>query len=469
MENATPTDLPAWSLMSIVEASPHDSATAYVAANRYKLDDFRPYIFKTTNFGRSWTKIVKGIPEDQFAHVVREDPNRKGLLYAGTERGIYVSFDQGENWQPLQQNLPVTPVHDLAIQAREKDLVAATHGRSFWILDDLTPLYQMNDEIARSEVHLFLPRETYRMGGFSFDRPGLALGKNPPNGAVVQYYFRHKPAEKDSVKMEFLDEKGTLIRTFTHREEKKEPADAQPGPPQDEGPNVPADSGMNRFVWDMRYADAVKVPGGILWGGSLQGPVAVPGKYQVRLKLGPRSWTQSFEIRKDPRLPTPMEEFKEQFDFLMKIRDKISAAHDAVNIIRDIRKQTEDLVKRLEKHPSKKVVADSAKRINDRLRSVEEALIQVKIKSGQDALNYPIRLNDKLVSLSSVVGSADARPTKQSYDVFNELSAQVDEQLAKYKRLLETDLTAFDKVVKNLDIPAIIVKPAESQARPVQN
>ncbi len=463
-KNVTPSDLPPWAMMSMVEASPSDSATAYLAANRYKLDDFKPYIYRTTNFGRSWSKIVRGIPENQFTHVVREDPNRKGLLYAGTERGVYVSFDDGEDWQPLQQNLPVTPIHDLAVQAREKDLVAATHGRSFWILDDLTPLHQMSDEIARADIHLYKPRDAYRIGGGTFDRPGLALGKNPPGGAVVQYYFRHKTAEKDSIKLEFLDERGKLIRSFTHRAEKKEGSDNE-GPSAasaDEGPNVPADSGMNRFVWDTRYPDAVKVPGGILWGGSLQGPTAVPGAYQVRLRVGAKNWTQGFEIRKDPRLATTPEEYRAQFDFLIKIRDKISEAHEAVNTIRDIRKQTDDLVKRLEKHPSKKAIADSAKRVNDRLKSVEEALIQVKIKSGQDALNYPIRLNDKLVSLSTVVGSADAGPTQQSHDVYNDLSSQVDAQLVKFRKVLDTDLSEFDRVVKSLDIPAIIVKPAES-------
>lgn len=184
-QNVTPSGLPEWSMMSIVDASPHNAGTAYVAATRYKLDDFKPYLFKTTDFGKSWRKIVKGIPENEFTHVIREDPNRKGLLYAGTERGIYVSFNDGENWQPLQNNLPVTPIHDIAIQAREKDLVVATHGRSFWILDDLTPLYQLNDQLAKSDVILYQPRENYRTGGYTFDRPGIALGKNPPNGVVV--------------------------------------------------------------------------------------------------------------------------------------------------------------------------------------------------------------------------------------------------------------------------------------------
>jgi len=469
-KNVTPSEIPAWALISIIDASPHDSGTAYVAATRYKLDDFKPYILKTTNFGRSWKKIVKGIPENEFAHAVREDPNREGLLYAGTERGIYVSFDDGENWQPLQTNLPVTPIHDIAIQTREKDLVVATHGRSFWILDDLTPLYQMNDEIARSDMHLFRPRDAYRMEGGSFDRPGAAIGKNAPNGVLVLYYLKHKPAEKDSVKLEFLDQKGDLIKSFTHREEKKETNQGEgPGAAPEEGPNIPADSGMNRFVWDMRYADAVKVPGAILWGGSLEGPVAIPGNYQVRLRHGAKNWTQAFAIKKNPLLSTAADDFKEQFDFLIKIRDKISSAHEAVNTIRDIRRQTEDLVKRLEKHPSKKVVADSAKRINDQLKSVEEELVQVKIKSGQDALNYPIKLNDKLASLSAVVGSADSKPTRQSYDVFAELAAKVDAQLARYNRILESGLTAFNREVKGLDIPAVIVKPPETQVGARQN
>ena len=226
---------------------------------------------------------------------------------------------------------------------------------------------------------------------------------------------------------------------------------------------------MNRFVWDMRYADAVKVPGAILWGGSLEGPIAIPGNYQVRLRHGVKNWTQQFAIRKNPLLSTTADDFKEQFDFLIKIRDKISAAHEAVNTIRDIRRQTEDLVKRLEKHPSKKVVADSAKRINDQLKSVEEELVQVKIKSGQDALNYPIRLNDKLASLSNVVGSADSKPTRQSYDVFAELAAKVDAQLARYNRILEAGLAAFNREVKSLDIPAVIVKPPETQVGARQN
>ncbi len=460
-QNVTPKDIPAWSMMSIVDASPHTVGTAYVAANHYKLDDFKPYLFKTTDFGKSWRKIVKGIPENEFTHVIREDPNRKGLLYAGTERGIYVSFNDGENWQPLQNNLPVTPIHDIAIQAREKDLVVATHGRSFWVLDDLTPLYQLNDQLAKSDVILYQPRENYRTGGFTFDRPGIALGKNPPNGVVVYYYMKAKPKEKDTLKLEFLESDGKLIKSFHGKMEKKSGGHGRDD--EDGQTTAPVDSGMNRFVWDRRYPDAVKVPGAIMWSGYVEGPEAVPGKYQVRLKIGDKSWTQPFEIRKDPRVKTTQEEFKEQFDFLIKIRDKVSEAHRAVLTIRDIRKQTEELVARLEKHPSKDTIGSVSKKLNEELKKVEEEIIQVKIKSGQDALNYPIKLNDKIATLSGVVSSADTRPTKQSYDVYNELSDKLDTQLAKFKGLVDKDLVSFNQLVKSLEIPAVIVKPVEAE------
>lgn len=459
--NVTPGVLKPWSLVSIIEASPHDPATAYAAVKRYKLDDFTPYIFKTTNYGRSWNNVVKGIPSDEFVHVVREDPNKRGLLYCGTERGVYMSFNGGESWQSLRRNLPIVPVHDLMIQAREKDLVAATHGRSFWILDDLTPLHHLNTQLAKSESYLFPPRAAYRSFGGTADRPGLAMGKNPPNGVVVQYYLKRTQAAKDSVKLEFLEENGTLIKSFVVKKQEKKGGGDQGG--NDEQPTAPADSGMNRFVWDMRYPDATKVPGAIMWGGSIEGPVAVPGKYQVRLTIGGKSQTHPFEIMKDPRIATTREEFKQQFDFLIAVRDKVSEAHEAVNTIRDIRKQTDDLVKRLEKEPQKDTVQATAKKLNEKLKAVEEEIIQVKIKSGQDALNYPIKLNDKIATLSGVASSADTRPTKQTYDVFNELSARLNAQLMKYRDLLAGDLVAFNALVKSLEVPAVIVRKPETQ------
>lgn len=447
-KDVTPADLPAWSMASIIEPSPHDAGTAYLAADRYKLDDFKPYLFRTTDFGKSWKKIVRGIPENEFTHVIREDPIRKGLLYAGTERGIYVSFDDGDHWQSIRLNLPVTPVHDIAVQAREKELVVATHGRAFWILDDLTHLYQLNSDAAQMGDYLFRPEDAYRIGGFSFDRPGLAVGKNPPHGVVIYYRLARKPVDKDTIALDLLDSRDSLIKTFTNKKSKEG---------EENQTVVPADSAMSRFIWDMRYPDATALPGSVFWGGTTRGPEAVPGAYKVRLRIGGKQWTQQFEIRKDPRVSATPEEFKEQFDFLIRVRDRISAAHEAVKTIRNIRAQTDDLLKRLEKHPSRKAIADSAKRLNDSLKAVEEEIVQVKIKSGEDALNYPIRLNNKIAVLADVASGADAEPTKQAYDVFGELSARLDVQLAKYRRVLSTGLASFNALIKSLDIPAVIL------------
>ncbi|MEW6455232.1 MAG: glycosyl hydrolase [Acidobacteriota bacterium] len=459
-ENVTPKELPEWTLISIIDASPHDPATAYVVATRYKHDDFKPYIYKTYDYGKTWKKITNGIPENDFTRVVREDPNHKGLLYAGTETSVYVSFDDGENWQSLQLNLPIVPIHDLMVHPREKDLVVATHGRSFWILDDLTPLYQLSDEIAKSKMYLFKPRDTYRMRGRDFMFPRANIGKNPPNGTIIYYYFKDKPEQE--VKLEILDAKGNLVKTFTSM-----PKDEQPTIPEEiriffgevGTQKVPADQGMNRFVWDLRYPDAVTVPGALLWAGTTRGAVAVPGTYQVRLKVGENSITQSFEVKQDPRIKTTAQEFQEQFDLLIKIRDKVSEAHEAVNQIRDIRKQLNDLIKRLKESASEKTLVESANVIIKKLSAIEEEIIQVKIESSQDALNYPIQLNAKLASLAGVVASADTKPTKQSYEVFDDLSSKLNAQLSKLKEVIDTDLAAFNQKLREQQIPSIFLKP----------
>ncbi|HEY6952489.1 MAG TPA: glycosyl hydrolase, partial [Bacteroidota bacterium] len=415
-----------------------------------------------TDFGKTWKKILRGIPEKEFAHVIREDPNRKGLLYAGTERGLYVSFDDGDNWQSLQLNLPVVPIHDLAIQARDRNLIAATHGRSFWVLDDLDLLYQMNEELANEEVHLFKPGDAYRMRGGSFSRPGLAVGKNPPNGVVVYYNFRHKP--KGEVKLEFLDESAKVIKTFTSKEEQGEGEEGREEGSFRRGGGVqkiPADSGLNRFVWNMRYPDATNVPGAVMWAGGTRGPLVVPGKYQVRLTAGKQSLSESFEIKKDPRLSTTPDEFRQQLDLLLKIRDKLTELDEAVNTIREIRVQTGDFVKKLGKLPAKDTIANTSKTLNQKLSSIEEELLQVKSKASEDPLNFPIKLNDKLAGVAGVVESADAAPTKQSYALYDELAGKIDDQLAKYRQIVDTDLPAFNALVKNENVPAVILKPVE--------
>jgi photosystem II stability/assembly factor-like uncharacterized protein len=442
-QDITPKDMPEWGLVSIIEESPHQAGAAYIAVNRYKLDDFSPYIFKTTDYGRSWKKIVRGIPEGHYIRVVREDPARRGLLYAGGEFGVYVSFDDGEHWGSLQLNLPVVPVRDMAV--KESDLVVATHGRSFWILDDLTPLRQLNDEIAEADVHLFKPRDTYRMGGFSLRRSVTGVGRNPPNGVMVHYYFRDEPEEE--VKLAFLEADGTLIREFSSKPKKG----------REEG-EVPAKAGMNRFVWNLRYPDARGFPGLIMWAGSLAGPRAVPGTYQVRLTVGDRTFTETFEVKKDPRVPATLADLKEQFDLLMRIRDRVSEANDAVKQIRDVRAQIDGVVERVEGEPYAEEIKAKAEEIKKALSEVENEIYQTKNRSRQDPLNYPIKLNNKIAALTGVVASADAKPTRQSYEVFEELSAKLQVQLDRLDTIIETEIPAFNAMVSERAVPAVIVR-----------
>jgi photosystem II stability/assembly factor-like uncharacterized protein len=460
-QNVTPKNMPEWIQINSIEASPHDPATAYFAATMYKWDDFKPYLYKTTDYGKTWEKITSGIPDGAFTRVIREDPNRRGLLYAGTETGVYVSFDDGRNWQSLQLNLPVVPITDLAVHKREKDLVAATQGRSFWILDDLPVLHQISDHVASSEVYLFKPEDCYRMPGSGGPLPARAtIGENPPNGAVVFYYLKQKP--EGEIKLEFLDSSGKLISEFSSRA--PEPS---PGAPdsEDEAPFAPAaqprlstEAGLNRFVWDLRYPGAVRFPGMILWAGETRGPRAVPGTYQVRLTVGGKSFTQSFDVKKDPRIGTTQEEFARQLELLLKIRDKFSETSRAILKIRDLRRQIEDMANRLKDQPQTKSIVEFAESLKAKLTAVEEELYQTKNRSSQDPLNYPIKLNNKLAALAGAVATADAAPTDQSYEVYRELAGKIDAQLEQLDRILRQDLQAFNKMVRQREIPAIMVR-----------
>ena len=471
--NVTPKELPEWALISIVEASTHDPATAYVAATRYKLDDFRPFIYKTTDYGRTWRRITAGIPENHFIRVVREDPVRRGLLYAGGEFGVYVSFDDGAAWQSLRQNLPVVPIHDLVV--KDNDLIVATHGRSFWILDDVTPLHQLTPEVLRAERHLFKPRDVWRVRGGPGAQglgPGerqRGIGQNPANGAVVFAYFRQKP--EGEVTLEFLDARDSVIRRFTTK------------------PRAPIDSlrvsaGMNRFVWNLRYPPASRFEGMILWGGQggIQGPVAVPGTYKVRLTAGDWNATQSFELKKDPRVTVTQADLQRQFDFLIGIRNRVSQANDAVRRIRAVKEQLDAVAQRSRRgRPSAAAtstdangarstehgagsnggqavdLAAEAESLKVKLSAIEGQIYQVKNRSNQDPLNYPIKLNNRISWLAGVVGSADAPPTEQSVKVFAELSAELQVQLDRLKAVLETDVPAFNRRVREMDVPALTV------------
>ncbi|HEX8558991.1 MAG TPA: hypothetical protein VF668_12860 [Pyrinomonadaceae bacterium] len=501
----TPQGIPEWVQINAIDASPHEAGAAYVAATAYKSDDFRPYLYKTSDYGRTWRKIDSGLPEGSFTRVVREDPARRGLLYAGTETGLYVSFDDGERWQPLQLNLPHVPITDLAVQRRERDLVVATQGRGFWILDDLTVLHQLTDaqRAGAGETALLKPEDAYRMpGGGGGALPAtVTIGANPPGGVVVYYYLKSRPATE--VTLEFFDAAGKSVRKFTARaparpQPQPTPADGggvagrpgastapgsaqvtqppeQPAAPSGEEstefvsrgggpPRVTTEAGLNRFVWDMRHPDATRFPGLILWGGDTRGPRAVPGAYQVRLTADGQTYTQGFEIKKDPRLRTTQDEFNRQFALLLKVRDKLTETHNAVTQIREVRRQLDDLMKRVADRPDARPVAAAGAALNRKLQAVEEELYQTKNQSSQDPLNFPIRLNNKLAALGAIVASADTPPTEQSYALYDELAARIDAQLRLLNQAMTDDLRAFNALVRSSDIPAVIVKPAAPAA-----
>jgi photosystem II stability/assembly factor-like uncharacterized protein len=471
--NVTPPTsmMPEWIQINSIEASPNDPATAYVAATMYKFDDNRPYLYRTNDYGKTWKKIVNGIPETTFTRVIREDPNKRGLLYAGTETGIYLSFDNGERWQPMQFNLPVVPITDLAIHKRENELVAATQGRSFWIFDDLPLIHQMMDAGGfgvASETQLFKPKDSYRMpggGGFPLG-PTATVGRNPASGVIVYYSLKTKPTS--DVQLEFFDSTGKSIRKFTGRIQRtgttNQQSQAAPPPPDEGGfgggaaPTVSMDVGLNRFIWDTRYSDAVRFPGMILWAGETRGPKIAPGMYQVKLTVDGKTLSQNFEVKPDPRLTVTAADYAKQVELSLKIRDRLTETNNAIIQIRDVRKQVEDLLKRVAGQPSFKVINDAGTALNKKLTTIEESLYQTKNQSSQDPLNFPIRLNNKLAALGGVVGGPESAPTAQSYAVYDEVAGQIDVELQKLSQVMKTEVPAFNQLVKDQNIPAVVVK-----------
>ncbi len=490
--NVTPKDLPEWARISIVEASPHDAGTAYVAANRFQMNDYTPYIYRTSDFGKSWTRTTEGIAATEFVRVVREDPTRKGLLFAGTERGVWVSFDDGGHWQRLSRNLPPVPVHDLTV--KEGDLVAATHGRAFWILDDISVLRQLAADQLQSDTHLFQPRDAYRIAPGFFFGGGGSIGWD---GASVQYWLK-KGGQK--VSLDFLDAKGAVIRGFSSEQDSVARADSLrtatkkaereslarqaadsltrlgvlPGaikadsaaePPRSEGfrytppPRVPSKAGMNRFNWSLRAPDAAAFNGLIMWAGGTAGPVVPPGAYSVRLTVGDRTETQPFKVLKDPRTSATQADLDAQYEFLIQVRDKSSEANNAVRTIRNVKAQ---LAGQRAKAGSRGAALEKlAGAFEAELSAVEAEIYQVKNRSGQDPLNYPIRLNNQIAALSGVAGGAEARPTAQTLEVFRLLSGQLDQQLKHLGDLLGGGLAGVNAELVRLGLEKITPATAE--------
>jgi photosystem II stability/assembly factor-like uncharacterized protein len=437
-ENITPKDLPAWSKASLIEASPHVAGAAYLAVNRYKNGDLKPYMWKTADYGKTWTSISEGIPVGSFVRAVREDPVRRGLLFAGTEHGIYVSFDDGAHWQSLQLNLPVSSVRDLIIHG--DDLVVATHGRAIWSLDDITPLRQFNPEVANSAVYLFKPAIAYRVrrgGGFGLAGGG-PVGKNPPAGAVIDYHLASAPS--GDITMEILDSSGKFVRRFTsHKPPESAATEGTPffgGSPQ----VLPKKAGMDRFVWDLRYQPPVQLSTGPhpALGGAAEAPLALPGDYTVRLTMEGKTLTQPLTLKMDPEIKTSEADLARQFDLVTQIRNRLNDLITAANRIHALRQLLAPILKR-------SGASAAARNLDEKAANIENAIYEPNDLAPEDIHNYPVKIRVKLITLQHAVDSADTAPTPQEYDVFRMLNGELTVQLNKWKELNQTEVPEFEK------------------------
>jgi photosystem II stability/assembly factor-like uncharacterized protein len=459
--NVTPKDMPEWSRVSQVEASPHDAGTAYIAIDRHQNDDLKPYLWKTSDYGQTWTKLTNGIPEGSFVRAVREDPKKRGLLYAATENGVYVSFNDGADWRSLKLNLPSTPIHDLVI--KDNDLVVATHGRAFWILDDVSPLRQFTDDVAKKDFHLYTPGPAYRIqaGEGGEGHPSKRTGQNPPTGATIYFYLKDVPKPETETKLEILDASGKLIRKYSSTETKRldEPPDPDDKKPEKE---IKPEAGLNRFVWDLRYEEAHRVPGYYLWeyGSGARGPVAAPGQYQVRLTIGSETQVVPLELKLDPRVKVSPADLAQQLNMLTQIREELSQVYDAVNQIQDVRSQVAGLKRRMPENASTKPISSSADELEKKLVSMREQLINLTISANEDSLAYPPQIDAKLAFLAMAVGSADSAPTEAEQLQFEKLKRQSGELLSHWEDLQRHELSDFRKLTAESNLSTVVVPPA---------
>lgn len=442
-ENVTPTGMPEWMMINSIDADPFVKGGAYVAGTLYKSGDYTPYLYKTKNYGQSWTLITNGIDAAHFTRVVRADPDKQGLLYCGTESGMYISFDDGESWKPFQLNLPIVPITDLTI--KNKNLIAATQGRSFWMIDDLSPLHQLNSEIENRNFHLFKPLDSYAMSGGSSNKSRTA-GQNHPGGVMANFYVNDF-TDSTNISLEFLDKEGALIKKYSNHA--KNPKDS-----------LAVEKGTNLFVWDMRYEEAKKFDGMILWWASTSGPKAIPGSYQVKMKVDQDSIIQNIKILKDPRIQASQADQQAQFDFLIEIRDKLSEAHQAIIDIRKVKSQLNGLKGKLYEDKHEKLLA-TIKSIEEKLNGVESSLYQTKNKSNQDPLNYPIKLNNKLGHIAALNSYGNFKPTEQEANLKVELFKLIDIELAVFSKVINEELPKLNRKISESQIPFIELKREE--------
>ncbi len=439
-QNVTPPAAGQWMMWNCVETDPFVKGKAYFVGTKYKSDDFTPYIFKTADYGKTWTKITNGIAANHFARCLRADKKVKGLLYAGTEYGMYISYDDGANWKPFQLNLPMVPITDMTI--KENDLIVATQGRSFWVLDDLSVIQQKAAGFTQKNLHVFAVNDAYRYDGYQ-NLNAKNAGMNPPNGTVINYWIKDVN-DSSKLSIEILDKNHKQIKLFATGAKEKEN-------------KIEVSRGMNQFVWDMYYPPAEKVEGQILWHGVVGGPKAAPGTYWYKIKADKDSAEGSFVIKANPVYKMSQQDYDDQFNFLITVRDKFSEIQKAIKSIGEVRKQINDFTARAGNDLPKEI-KQQADTINKQMTAVEEALHQTKAKSGQDVLNYPIRLDDKISGLYDFAVSGNAAPAKQVKDAYAELSAQADEQLNKLKKIFSDDLPQLNKMIREKELMIIGVK-----------
>jgi photosystem II stability/assembly factor-like uncharacterized protein len=441
-ENVTPEGMPEWNMINSIEPSAFDEGTCYVAATRYKLGDFTPYLYKTEDYGKTWSLITDGIPEEHFTRVVREDPKRKGLLYAGTETGMYISFDDGASWNPFQMNLPIVPITDLAI--KDNNLIVATQGRSLWILDDLTVLHQLEEASKNSSAILYKPKDSYRTKGRAASTPSLTAGQNPPNGVVTHFYMKDF-SEKDSVSLTYTSMAGdTLANYSTFAKEKNK--------------QLVVEKGGNTHVWDTRGKGAERLDGMILWWANLEGAKAVPGSYKVHLNTGDQTLTQDFNIIPDPRAEVSVADMQAQYDFISDVNGTVDRAHQSIKKIRNVNTQLDAFIKQYEGNEATADLVARAEKMKESFGEIEKALYQTQNRSGQDPLNFPIRLTNKLAHLNSLVSLDDFPPTVQDIAVKTELTTEINTQLNAFDKMVDSEITSFNKAFNDLNLNYLFVE-----------
>ena len=434
--NVTPKNMPEWMMINSIDPSPFEPGTCYVAGTKYKTGDFKPYLYRTKNYGENWELITNNIKNENFTRVLRADPDKKGLLYAGTESGLYISFDDGNSWKPFQQNLPIVPITDLTI--KDKSLIVATQGRSIWMIDDLSVLHQLPS--SNKDPYLYKPKATYRLKG-SGGKSSLTMGTNKPNGVEVHFYIPSYNENSDIVELSFHDEQGNEIKKFST---------------SDENNKLKIKEGGNLFVWDYKYPGAEKFDGMIMWSASLNGAKAVPGKYQVRLSVNNFLSQSSFEILKSPNSESSVNEMREQFNFVNQINKTISKAHQAIKKIRKTKLKLTEFLNTFSDNKDAKSIIEKANFLIDSLSKVENMLYQTKNESRQDPLNFPIKLTNKLGHIANLVTMNDFPPTDQDKKLMVELTEKIDKEIEIFNKLMTNDVSEFNLSFKKLQLDYLL-------------